>query len=101
MFTTLSSTYIIQNLKELLSEVETQIEHGEIIHMLKIKLCKYFENKINNSFPQIEQELDNNINRLIPIQDEEIKNRIDEVLNQMMEEIKKEIDEYLNNKINS
>ena len=99
MFVIQPSIKIISNLKELLSEVDFHINNDNIIHLLKVKLIKYFENHVNNSFPELEKELENEIDDYLPVSTPEIKDAVNHVVDLMMDEIQKEITDYLNNKL--
>jgi len=101
MFVISPSLHIIQHLKELLSEIQVPLHwnNDTIIHMLKIKLIQYFEKQLNNSYPEIIQEIDNTVDKMLPVSSEEIQNAVNDVVNQMLDEIKKEIISYFNNQV--
>jgi len=101
MFVIQPSIHIISNLKEILATFENrlQINNESVIHLLKVKLCKYFQNQINNSYPELKHQIDDAIDGMLPVSNEQIQEAVNSVVNQMMDEIKNEINLYLNNQL--
>jgi hypothetical protein len=99
MFIVQPSPRIISILKEVLSEIEVNVNSTKdlILHELKKRLCKHFQNEINNYLPELERQIDQEIDQMIPVHNQEIIDAVNAVVNNMIEEIEKEINSYLNN----